>query len=141
MRALFLLSTALMVTIATDAAAHPQTYVNVTGDLLLICDVLGDGGSLNLGGVCYPAGHIVPDANGMSSVCIVDDLFAPTSGFFQQDGGLGFPFCGCANLASGINWDPGSSVMVFIDGPVFGNPLLSLCGTFSMGLIGTVTHT
>lgn len=134
---------------AGPAAADPRCYVNGTGDQLLQCGV-GPGGVLvspNQGGVCFEAGHIQPGF-GQAQIWIQDDFLSPSSGFYCQDktfDGIcdedsASVFCANHTLTVGGNWDPAFAVWVFVDGPVFGNPVLSACGTASFSFSGCVFH-
>lgn len=128
------------------ATADTREYVNVTGDQQLICDETG--ATISQGGFCYPAGHVAADGSGQATVSIIDDLISPTSGYFCQDldadtfcdEGTDVLFCGSLTLTSGAGWDESGSIVVFIDGPVFGNPVLSVCGTLSAGTHGFGNH-
>jgi hypothetical protein len=134
-----------LVAVSGVAAAHTQSYVNITGDILVICDILGDGSELNEGGACLAAGHV---AGPTASITIADDILSPTSGFYDQDldgdgtgdGVVAAGFCGSITLNSGVNWDESGSIIIWADGPIFGNPLLSVCGTLSLTVLGTVSH-
>jgi hypothetical protein len=133
-----LLATAL---VAGPAAAHPKQYVNVTGDVVIV--PLNCEGFLPItqGGVCFPAGHVTPDPQGKATLQITDTVALPTSACYQQDNGMScIPFCATFTLVSGINWIPERRVEVFIDGPLWGNHFVSVCGQWSQGTVGHVTH-
>jgi len=144
------LATLMMGLVAVSAVvmAHPQAYVNVVGDELVDCDILGDGGTLNQGGACYEAGHVAAAADGSAAVTIADNLLSPTSGYYDQDldgdgtgdGVFAAGFCGTHALQSGVNWDESGAILVWADGAVFGNPVLSVCGTLSSTVQGVVDH-
>lgn len=109
-----------------------------------------------VGIVCYRGGHITPNANGQATISITDSITSPLSGFVCQDldaddlcgeGGqleLSVQFCGSATItdvAHGDVWVPQAPLLIFIDGPLFGNLLASSCGTtYSGGFAGTVDH-
>jgi hypothetical protein len=124
------------------ADAHTKSYVNVTGDVVLSARFCDDLVSPSQGGVCYPGGHIRTD-DGVALVGIADQTTQPTSGCYQQD--LGFTcqrFCGSIVLSKNGNWFPDRRVEIFVDGPVWGNPLTSPCGfRHSQGTWGHVWHT
>jgi hypothetical protein len=140
----YLMALAVAIALGAVATAHPHNYVNVTGDLILDCD---DSNGFSQGGVCIATGHVAADATGGASVTVVDDNTSPVSAYYCQDldgdqscGDFATPFCATMNIQSGSNWDQSSDIIVFIDGPVFGNPVLSACGSLSIGVTGTVTH-
>jgi len=123
------------------AFAHEKGYVNVTGDQLIAPKNCDDEVGFSQGGVCYPAGHIQPDPMGQAFVGISDNKFQPTSGCWQQNAQPCHPFCGDTTLDVNQGWDPGSELLVFVDGVAFGNPLISSCGPiFTTGVWGIVYH-
>jgi hypothetical protein len=142
-----------LVLAASHAGADPHNYVQAgLGDFLVVCDnpSLGLPG---LGGVCIPGGHVRPDASGDAVLTISDLLRSPVSGLYCQDqDGSGvcgddadpfIHFCNSLLIESGLDWTPALPIQVRIDGPVFGSPLLSPCGSLlpSLGTIGSVSHT
>lgn len=158
-----LLATASLVFLAATAAADPRTYTGVTdqlysvgfGSLAVDCSDAPLG--LNPGFVCFPSGHIQPDAGLTASVIIRDELMGAVSGYYCQDlngdsicgGGGEFDerFCAALTLfhvdagTPEVNWNPSFAVRVYVDGPLAGSPLLSPCGSqASVGVIGTVEH-
>src|SRR5687767_2829901 len=69
--------------------ADGRSYVNATGDVLLVAnpDALPDGSDLglipfSLGGGCFEAGHITGP---VAIVCVHDDTLSTASGFYYQD--------------------------------------------------------
>jgi hypothetical protein len=126
-----------------SVAAHAKDYVNVTGDQFILPNDCNDEIGISQGGVCFSGGHIAPDANGRATVSLWDKKFSPTSGCHQQAGRPCEPFCGSFVLQEGAGWDPAKALDVFVDGPVFGNFLLSPCGFgwWTQGVLGQVTHT
>lgn len=167
-------------------AASPHEYRNFLGegDLYVLC--VHDELAFDIGGVCIPPGHLLPNALGQVTLTINDLVNNPTSGFYCQDQD-GDQICGetnqavaqsaaadqevplvpvelrgqtvCAKLnplcdidenqshfcasvtiTSGIDWDENLDVFVFIDGPIWGNPVNSPCGNLSNGVQGEVVH-
>jgi hypothetical protein len=124
-----------------------------------------------IGGVSLCPGDVVPDGAGLNTVTISDDLISPASGTYCQDinansicGEAPIPpdgdirleprvrFCSSVVLQSPLdstprvdwssnNWDPDTTVLIFIDSLGTGNPVVSPCGTLSLGIIGSVNHT
>jgi hypothetical protein len=153
-----ILATALVLSSAGGLAPNPADgqehgYVG-SGDQGGQCSAANLGLGIGLGLVCLPGGHVQPDTEGFAIVVIEDTLNTPVSGFICQDsvgdgcihvnfGELGIPFCGSVAIATpsaGGRWDPSLDLLVFIDGPVFGNPAVSPCGTLSAGFGGHVSH-
>lgn len=135
---------------AFPAFAHPHTYVGGTSELnRMACDDPASG-TPGLGGVCLAAGHIPKGDQGTSRLTVYDDHLQPVSATYCQDpdddsncGASGEHrawFCEWLDL-SPSNWDPDVNVYVFLDGPSYGNPPLSPCGSASFGVKGSVYHT
>lgn len=141
MRALAVLLLVILAA-STLASAHQKTWVNATGDRFIAPnDCAGDLG-FSQGGVCYAAGHIVPNIAGEAVVSLMDKKIQPVSGCFQQPGRPCESFCGSALLERNINWDPAEILEIFVDGPVYGNAFDSVCGTlYSGGVWGRASHT
>lgn len=128
---------------AAPAAAHPRPYIGGTGDVVVVC---GDDFKTGIGGVCLDAGEIQGGFFG-AEVWIMDGWLYPNSGRFCQDvdgnGGceINTAFCGGLQLIDGWNWDSSRPATVFVDGPLFGNALLSTCFSLaSPGVHGVVWH-
>lgn len=127
------------------ASAHPHEYVAVGVDVGPTCD--GFTTLPNSGGVCIPTSHLVPSATGIVTFTIVDDLTDPTSGFLciDQDGDnvcdedINSAFCDTVSVSDDAlataPW-----VIIFVDGPVLGNPVLSVCASVSTGTHGFIDH-
>ena len=141
---------ALAVLAAVPAQADGRDYVNATGDFGILPTNCDGALTLSQGGVCFPGGHVTPNADGQATITILDQFFNPVSAFHCHD--LDFDavcgeahdpaeqFCGTHTLRVGEDWNVEDQILILIDGPIFGNPVNSVCGTFSMGLIGTVAH-
>lgn len=138
----------LSILIAPLAVGDPHNYIQAgTGDVHVIC---GTGAVPGVGGVCIATDHVTGDSSGEATLSIVDASMSPTSGFYCQDSGEngicgdgndpGILFCGSVTISSGDDWDEDLPIVVRVNGPVFGVPLLSPCGTLSVGTIGSVTH-
>lgn len=140
-------------------AAHSKKYVNATGDFTQLRASCGppreDGSPDGIGGVCFGAGAITPNpTTGWAQITIADLLHNPASAYACQNGDQDLfcgeetgdyreRFCGATQfLSTAFTWNPGLPVYVLVDGPIFGNPVLSPC-TFpetSMAAKGTVQH-
>jgi hypothetical protein len=146
----YLVAAAMVVATLGVVSADPHEYVNVTGDQFVLCD--STGATISQGGVCWDGGHIVPDAAGQATLSLTDDLFSPVSGYYCQDvnadttcgdSAAGEPsaiFCGALTVTDGSDWSSGGLTMLFADGAVFGNPVLSACGTLSASVHGFGNH-
>jgi hypothetical protein len=130
--------------------ADSRSYINVTGDQLLMCDF--DGAGSNQGGVCFESGHITADPNGQATVTLTDDFTSPASMFICQDfngdgicpegpGESSVEACGSYTLTDGVDWNSGAALLIWVDGLVFGNPAISVCGTLSNAVQGSISHT
>lgn len=132
------------------ASAHPREYLNVAGDTPLIPFDCDDESLPSVGVVCFAAGHIVADAEGRAFISITDDLTAVASAFHCVDADGDFvcgeeresveTFCGTHEMVVGVDWDGIEQVIVFLDGPLFGNLATSACGETSVATSGEVTH-
>jgi hypothetical protein len=140
MKALFWTILLLVASTASVSEAASRRFVLGASEIgFVMCP--DDAFSFCIGGVIFPAGV------GGSRLTIADDVLAPTSGFYDQDldgdgsldGVVGTGFCGSLLLFEGGNWNPGAPIVVLADGPVYGSPLLSTCGTISLGITGVVT--
>lgn len=126
---------------STLVAATPHEYAGSSGGAFVLCNPTGSGP--DVGGVCIPPGHIAPGTVGLA---IVDDLFTPASGFVCEDVNANaicgdgpdtaIAFCGSTSFLY-----HGGPLFVQPDDPVFGGPVLSVCGTTSFGTHGFVFHT
>jgi hypothetical protein len=131
---------AFAITAFGTVSAHPKTYVNVTGDQVIVPTDCDEALGVAQGGVCWQAGHVVQG----STISISDTVTNPTSGFYCSPTcgatpGGGIPFCG--SIKTGLAAPVQGQVIVFLDGPVFGNPVTSVCLTASLGTTGTINHT
>jgi hypothetical protein len=135
--------------VLTSAAAHSQAYVNpVGGEVLTLCDSRHAMTGLNVGGACFPPGHIMADQNGEATIVVFDSVVAPVSFTIGQDidgDGLFFEIlvhgCGQRTVQAGYDWDPTVNLVVFVHGPFMGNPILSACGVlYSGGTDGAILH-
>jgi hypothetical protein len=147
-----LLSAALAIAAIGMVAADPKDYVNVTGDQLLQCNPGGLDLGFGQGGVCFEAGHITADGSGQATVTVTDDFLSPASMFICQDfdgngicpdgpGEIEILACVSHTLTDGADWNSGVRLLIWVDGPVFGNPVLSPCGQLSVTVKGQVSHT
>lgn len=131
---------------AGATVAHPHSYVGSNDTRMPIAGCPDP--FLGPGYVCFRAGEIVADVDGGATFTIADDNLSPTSGYYGQDTdgdgsidtGTAAIFCGSPSITSGVNWDEGFDIYVFIDGPVHGSPVFSVCGTMSAGTGGFVDH-
>jgi hypothetical protein len=146
-----------LLSLAPVALAHPHNYTNGTGDQIIFCNVDDDNititpeQGINEGGVCIPAGHIPTFGFGSEATLeIFDFLTESTSAFYCQDldgdgtcdGVVDTPFCDRLMLRDGFNWDSNAPVLVFLDGPLFGNFALTACPElYAGGTLGQVGHT
>jgi hypothetical protein len=137
-----------IVFVATAATAHPVDYINLKtiGDHVVICQ--SPPSTVNpfpfgFGGVCYEAGHIVtPGPGTVVTFTVTDNLKAPVSALYRNV--VDIPFCGVVSVTDGIDFDSSVDTIIFVDGIIFGNPVLSPCGPllpWTAGWIGTVNHT
>lgn len=129
------------------ASAHPHDYV--ASALVAACDQPGSN-LPGLGMVCIPTNHVLPDADGLVTFTIHDGTTDPTGGFLCLDADangvcdddINGAFCDSITVsADALALVP--TILIFIDDAVFGNPLLSLCGTNlpgSFGTAGSVDH-
>jgi hypothetical protein len=148
----FVLVSAIAVAALGLASADGREYANVSGDAFLVCYPDGDGPIGGSGGVCWAGGHILPDSLGQATVSLTDDLVSPVGGVYCQDldanvlcgdEAAGEPwaeFCGAITITDGVDWVSAGDVTVFINGPILGSPVLSTCGTVSVGTHGFANH-
>jgi hypothetical protein len=132
------------------ATADPRSYVNASGDsgTATMPDCDGSLG-LGLGSACFPAGHVQPDADGTATITLTDSFLSPVSGVHCDDADgdsiceqreIGEWFCGTHTIRDGEDWHAGDQIIIVVDGPVFGNPILSPCGTLSTATTGIISH-
>lgn len=151
--------------------AHPHDYKLgfvagwPVGGLLAVCafpypastssanpDMIPVQGFGSIGGVCLAPDEVIPVGSpGQATIGVSDDGLQPVSAIYCQDidgdaacgeGGEPFgQFCTSKILTVGPAWDPTLPVQVYVDGPVMGNPVNSVCDSLlSMGSNGKVTH-
>lgn len=148
---LWTLTLAVAITAMGSANADSKTYVNVTGDFGYTPNNCDESLPISQGGVCFPAGHITPDAEGTATITVTDNLLNPVSALHCEDQNLdavceterepGEWFCGTHTIRTDEDWDLSANVLIIIDGPVFGNPVTSVCATLSASTFGVVDHT
>lgn len=69
-----------------DNPFHRYLNPGGMGDFLLVCNSGDDDEdvSLDLGGVCIPAGHVLPDETGQAQLDMTDGIAVPVSGLYCQ---------------------------------------------------------
>lgn len=111
------------------ATSNPPAEVSVR------CDYANAGGDAFIAqngiGGCVTDGL----AGSFVTITIADELVVPASGLacWGSCAAASVPFCGATQTAA-----TSDQLLVFLDGPAFGNPVLSPCGQASLATTGTI---